>query len=64
VERTLFVLTYLKSKITEKNQGKNPNWVGTWRQEFMQKSWRSTDYWLVQSASFFVDTRSPVPAIE
>jgi hypothetical protein len=32
--------------ITKENQDRNSHRAGTWRQELMQRSWRSAAYWL------------------
>jgi hypothetical protein len=32
--------------ITKGSQDRNSHWVGTWRQEWIQKPWRNAAFWL------------------
>ena len=38
------------SQFTEVSQGRNRNWVATWRQELRQRLWKGADYWLTPRA--------------
>jgi hypothetical protein len=45
-ERVYSVYTSTLLFIIEGNQGKNLNRAGTWKQELMQRPWRSSAFWL------------------
>jgi hypothetical protein len=45
-ERVYFAYISISIFIIEGNQDKNSIRAGTWRQELMQRPWRSAAYWL------------------
>jgi hypothetical protein len=50
----------------EGSQDRNSNKAGTWRQELMQRSWRSTSYWLgplACSACILIELRTTSPGV-
>lgn len=50
-ERLQLAYTSTSKSITEGSQGSNPNGAGPWRQERMQRPWRSAAHWLVMASS-------------
>lgn len=54
--------TFISKFIIKGSQIKNSNWAGTWRQELMQRTWKSTLYWLA-SHDFLIEPRTTIPEV-
>jgi hypothetical protein len=59
-ERVYLAYTSRSQSITGGSQDRNSSRAGTWRQELMQRPWRSAAYWLAQPA-FFCRTQNCQP---
>ena len=63
-ERVYLAYTSVLLFIIKGSQGKDSNRAGTWRQELMQRPWRSAAHGLAFSACFLVVSRINNPGME
>ena len=63
-ERIYLASAFTSLFIIEGNQDKTLSIAGTWREELMQRTWRSDVYWLIAwQACFLIESRTTRPAM-